>query len=226
MTDTNSVAGEKLPVLVNIRELGITDSDLLVTALGTHVARVAQIVVLDNQHYSSRDGRKQSRIRRTGNLIDVSSELPTHLHDALSEVYDMAGQRLGAYLGRPVGSLQTMPPAMGHNYLPGDPASEGHVDVYPSATWYLQVPDAGGELVVAGSPDAKTIEEIEVSQPSVIVPSVGDIAIFDGQRLPHYVRGLPISNRLGRVSINFSFTDGSVEAFDPTAYGEGYFTTG
>ena len=69
---------------------------------------------------------------------------------------------------------------------------ESHIDTVPTVG-LLYVTDhpkgSGGELVVANSPSANSVAEIEADC-SIVYPAAGNFVFFDGRRFPHYVRPL------------------------------------
>jgi hypothetical protein len=211
------------PELYNAEEFGATAE--ILAALAAHVASNTEQVSLDHSHGTSRDGRQDSLLRRTEGLLSPTSGLEPGLQDQLKAIYGKLAVKLGSHLNKPVYQLPSSFAAVGHLYTPGDDTTEAHVDYYPSATLYMEVPSDGGQLIVATDPDVQTIWDIMSSEPWVVPPKVGHVALFDGQHLPHYVNEVPGHATGRRVSINFSFaSDDRPIELGPENYGEGYFT--
>jgi hypothetical protein len=84
---------------------------------------------------------------------------------------------------------------------------ECHVDSNP-IEGLLYVTDhpkgAGGELVIANLPDAKSMDEVENNH-SVIYPVVGNLVFFDGRDRAHYVRSLVGDNNSERVIVAMNY---------------------
>ncbi|MCA9332243.1 2OG-Fe(II) oxygenase [Candidatus Saccharibacteria bacterium] len=202
------------PRIIGMEELCpfISDNGPDVNYISSCVQSLAEPTMLNHSFFTSRDERTNSMIRRTPPY--------TFADDRLVEgvVYNRLARLVGKFLDVSASRLTSPITTVGHVYHPGDESSEAHVDYYPSVTWFLQCSNDGGELVIAKNPVARTIIEIE-EDAWVVKPKNNTIALFDGQVLPHYVRGVPKSSNLSRVSINYSFAhECSPPEFGPDRY--------
>ena len=94
---------------------------------------------------------------------------------------------------------------------------ECHIDSNP-LTGLLFCSDhdlgAGGELVFAHDPDARSAEEIDKSC-SVLRAQSGHLIFFDGRRHPHYVRPLAAASSLRVVAVMNYYTPSCPESTRP-----------
>lgn len=94
---------------------------------------------------------------------------------------------------------------------------ECHVDSNPiEGLLYItdNPPGTGGELVVANSQDARSVEDVD-RDASVIYPVAGNLIFFDGRRFAHYVRPLKSASGLRVVLAMNYYTESSPESARP-----------
>ena len=197
------------PQLLALDELGVKIDESRLRLLAAWVCQNASLMVLDHTHNTSRDGRPSSAIRKTTGLLNNGTAInDIEIVETMKEIYLATAEYLTIYLGRAVTAWNTTYDAIGHMYLPGDGASESHIDQKASATLFLETPNTGGQLWIANNPHAQNIEEI-MDNAVVLVPKPAHIAVFDGQVLPHFVCGVDPGAVGRRLSINMSLEDGS-----------------
>ena len=94
---------------------------------------------------------------------------------------------------------------------------ECHVDSNPiEGLLYVTThpPGAGGELVVANSPAAESVQEVDADA-TVVYPNAGNLVFFDARRFAHYVRPLTEADAVRIVvAMNF-YTPSCSEAARP-----------
>ncbi len=102
------------------------------------------------------------------------------------------------------------------NVQEGTDRYECHVDTNPVEA-LLYVTDhprgTGGELVVANSVDAQSVEEVDADC-SVLYPVAGQLVFFDARRFPHYVRAMKNPGLRVAVGMNY-YTDDCPEETRP-----------